>query len=441
MKFAKTDSRYWKDRLYKTKEGLHALRITFKGERHRFELFTAKENEACKKASQIYTMLVTEGWEATLEHYKPYSVLKIAEPTFKDVFEAVRTVSTVKTATVEDYIRACRNIVTGIKGLDKDNSRYSKRSAGYQKWIDAVDNTKLTEVTPAKVRDWRDKFINSRAKGNPDSKVGHSAKVSSNSLLRQARSLFGGGCLSKLRDREITLPHPLPFHDENERQNRILSKIDGDRLKYKSTIDFLQVIEDAREELGTIPEKRNEWLIFLLCGLAGLRRNEADKLLWAQVDTRKKKITITNTEYFTAKNASSEDEVLIDDELSTLLQGYKARAKKDGEIFVLQSVNEIDLTRTDRSYRCEKDYERLIAWLRYKGIKERKAIHALRKEIASHLYGEQGIDSAKSFLRHSNTATTERFYADPSKRKTTSGLGHLLNKPSNIEELPTQRKA
>ena len=432
----KDRSAYWKDRIKKQTNGQFAVQIQFDGKRRFFALRTGNQATASEKARDIFINIRDNGWEATEEHLRPNKTHKDA-PTLGDVFEALKTVSTIKASTLADYARAARNIVSGIRGIDKDNKRYDAKGGNAQ-WKAKVDAIKLTDFTAADVRQWRDAFINGRAKGDPDSKEGITAKVSSNSLMRQARSLFGKGCLSKLKDKGLRLPSPLPFHDDDEHQNRIISKIDPKRLRFKSTVNFEELVVDAAAELGGDPEKQNQWLIFLLCGLAGLRRNEADKLLWSQVDATKKIITIENTEYFTAKTASSEDDVDIDDELSAILQGFKARSESQ---FVLTSSREVDLSRRDRNYRCEEDFQLLIKWLRTKGVTERKAIHCLRKEIASHLYKDQGIDAASKFLRHSETGTTQRFYADPNKRKQTSGLGHLLTKPQNVEDLIKRKKA
>jgi len=130
----------------------------------------------------------------------------------------------------------------------------------------------------------------------------------------------------------------------------------------------------------------------------------------------------------------------LDSETASMLQGYKAKAIAKGEIFVLESENPVDTSRTDTYYRCQKDFKKLIAWLRSKGITDRKPIHALRKELASHVYETQGLDAASKILRHANTATTQRHYADPNKLKPVSGLGHLLT-PSNIEGLAEHKTA
>lgn len=255
---SRTDSRYWKPKVTMSPSGEYAVQIYYQKKRHRFPLTTAKQNEAATKAAKIFTTITNEGWDAAIEQYKPHTLVKVTDPTFGKVFEAVKTVSSAKASTIADYTRSARGIISSIKKLDKKKKRFDSRK-GRDEWVAKVDAVRLTAITPAEARKWRDKFINDRAEGNPNSKEGHSAKVSSNSLLRQARSLFGGGCLSKLKDMNISLPDPLPFHDSDEKQSPILSKIDRARLKYKSCIDFTKLVTDAREELGADPEKQNQW--------------------------------------------------------------------------------------------------------------------------------------------------------------------------------------
>jgi len=270
MKLPKTNALYWEERIQRTRGQLYTVRIAHGGERQRFDLHLSNKREAGKKAVTIYNMIVNEGWEKTLEKYKPQALNKkeeIDNPTFGDVFQAVEGVSSVKTDTRNKYIGKCRTIITAIKGIDTDNSRYRKGSEGNKKWLHAVDSTKLSEITPAKVREWRDEIINSRSAGDPNSQDGHRAKISTNSTLRQARSLFGAGCLSKLRDKGLALPDPLPFHDKNEKQNPMFSKVDHKRSQYKSVVDISSLLKDGQKELANEPENQNLWLALMLGAL------------------------------------------------------------------------------------------------------------------------------------------------------------------------------
>jgi len=60
--------------------------------------------------------------------------------------------------------------------------------------------------------------------------------------------------------------------------------------------------------------------------MAGLRRNEIDKLEWSAFDWAKGMISIQTTKYFTPKSEGSGGNVEIDPEVIELFRGFKARA-------------------------------------------------------------------------------------------------------------------
>jgi hypothetical protein len=65
--------------------------------------------------------------------------------------------------------------------------KYDYRAGGRQRWIEKVDAIEVARVTPALVQKWKIDFL-SRADANPAKK--RVARISVNSPLRQARSLF-----------------------------------------------------------------------------------------------------------------------------------------------------------------------------------------------------------------------------------------------------------
>jgi len=57
--------------------------------------------------------------------------------------------------------------------------------------------------------------------------------------------------------------------------------------RYSSRIDPTALIKDAQKELGETPERREQFKIFCLALLCGLRKREIDTLLWSSVDFEK----------------------------------------------------------------------------------------------------------------------------------------------------------
>lgn len=61
--------------------------------------------------------------------------------------------------------------------------------------------------------------------------------------------------------------------------------------------------------------------IFLLSLMAGLRREEVDKLLWSQIKFAENIIRIETTKHYQPKSVKSEGDVQIDPELMKFLEG------------------------------------------------------------------------------------------------------------------------
>ena len=94
---------------------------------------------------------------------------------------------------------------------------------------------------------------------------------------------------------------------------------------YRSGFNVEALLESAREELAT--EKPEQWKIFLLGAMAGLRRNEIDKLPWSAFRWEEGVIHIATTEYFRPKSLASENDIPVDPELMEIFRGYHARAQ------------------------------------------------------------------------------------------------------------------
>jgi hypothetical protein len=78
-------------------------------------------------------------------------------------------------------------------------------------------------------------------------------------------------------------------------------------------------------------------------------------------------------------------------------------------------------------------------WLRKHGVKARKPLHELRKELGALVTAEHGIYAASRVLRHSNVATTAAHYTDL-KTRPTIAVGAWL-KPENVVPMPTLKRS
>jgi hypothetical protein len=79
--------------------------------------------------------------------------------------------------------------------------------------------------------------------------------------------------------------------------------------RYRATFDMPALVESARNELAE--GEPEQFKIFLLAAMEGLRRNEIDKLPWLAFRFDEGLIGIEATEHFRAKSHSSEGDVLV----------------------------------------------------------------------------------------------------------------------------------
>src|SRR3954471_13643091 len=97
--FPKTDSRYWKDKLFKRTNDEWQVQVAYAGRQERFPLKTANKDTGAANARDIYFSLNAAGWEATLAKFKPWTT----EPkddskplTVGDFIDAIRAVAPVR---------------------------------------------------------------------------------------------------------------------------------------------------------------------------------------------------------------------------------------------------------------------------------------------------------------------------------------------------------
>jgi hypothetical protein len=167
--------------------------------------------------------------------------------------------------TIEGYCKSLRKIVADIYGVPDTPAKFDYRAGGHQQWLTKVHGVRLESLTPAKVQAWKRSFL---AKADSDPLSQRQARVSVNSFLRQARSLFSPKLIRHLN---IELARPLPFEgvEFEPRQS----------LRYRSDFDVMALIGAAKDKLSaTEPEL---FKILLLAVMVGLRRSEIDLLEWS----------------------------------------------------------------------------------------------------------------------------------------------------------------
>jgi integrase len=429
-KYPKTDSRHWRERVFKpviVADGErhevehYSARIQWQGKRHSFPLLSGNLEAAATRAAKIYKSLQARGWEPTLKEFSPTHGKPVKETlTVGEFLEEVGKVASIRPRTLADYMRTFRRIVADLEGIKEDvdhdgkvKSRFNYRSGGgRQTWVERVHAIPLAKITPARIQQWKIAFVN-RALGDPLKE--RAARNSVNSYLRMAKGLFSKKILPHLS--QLKLPARLPFDGVE-----LYEEAD---MRYSSKIDAGELIRAAQDELAM--QHPEQWKILLLALGAGLRRGEINALLWRQVDFDRGIIRIETTEVFQPKSAKSTGGVEIDKELVAILRGYRAIAKSQ---FVIESEVEAKPAASYPHARAEPAFNGLCKWLRSKGVDGLRPIHTLRKEFGSLICQQAGLYAASRALRHADVGITARHYLDQ-KERVTVGVGGML-RPENV---------
>jgi integrase len=384
----KTDIRYWEGKVaFQTPASrTYSVQIQHAKRRAWINLHTANKEQAAILARNLYLDIRANGWEAALSRRKGIPEEKKVNVTIGEYMDAVKAKSLVHSKTLESYASALRKIASDIH-----NVTHKKRAT----WRARVDAIKLATLSSEAIEAWRAGFIK-RGSTNPLKEK--SARISANSFIGRARSLFGAEVISRVRD-IVDLPNPLPFTGVRVERVHV--------TRYRSGFNVETLLESAREELATA--KPEQFKIFLLGAMAGLRRNEIDKLPWSAFRWKKGVIDIAATEYFRPKSRATENDIPVDPELMEIFRGYHARAT--GE-FVIESDSAPDNGKPYEHYRCHRDFVELIGWLRSKGVISRTPLHTLRKEFGSQINARFGLVAAQRMLRHAQVAVTAAHYAE-----------------------------
>lgn len=346
-------------------------------------------------------MVVGAGWDATLAKYKP-EMLRKSLLTVGDFLAELRQHWAGRPKTFEDYCRSFRKIVSEIFNIKGGREKYDYVKGGRSEWIQRINRVKLSALTPDKINRWRIAFVK-KAGGDPVKE--RRARISCNSILRQAKSLFSPKLLVHVL---IEAPERLPFDgvDFFKREN----------MRYQSKLNVEQIVASALEELPL-----EELKIFLLAIMAGLAHDEIDKLQWKAFRWNESQIRMEVTEHIALKNVHRSDDVKIDRELVALFRKWHRQAVGP---FVIDG-GEAKYGVAYTHYRAQRHFDGLMSWLRSQGIAVPKPLHELRKEFGSQICAKHGIYTASRMLRHADIATTARHYLDR-KSRVTVGLGGLL---------------
>lgn len=116
-----------------------SVRIHFRGERENFSLYTGNKAAAAVRARDIYTGLVSKGWQATREQFKSAEKSKAKSvATVADFFDRIRETNVGEESTLEEYFSAFRLIVAESFGIDGGKQKYVWIASGGS-WLLCID--------------------------------------------------------------------------------------------------------------------------------------------------------------------------------------------------------------------------------------------------------------------------------------------------------------
>ena len=234
------------------------VRLKMDGGESWFNLGTANQAAAAKKAKEIFTYLDANGWPLTLAKYKPDSdTTPRLNLTVGDYLKAVHGIGQLRPRTFLNYQNCFRTLVSEAFGIKGDDSKYDYRRGGNQRWAARIDHVRLERVTPARVTLWQQRRI--KQAGNSPIAIA-AAKRTANSYVRCSRSLFSREICKRLKG--VQLPAILPFDG--------VELSDSGSMKYVSKVNVQALIAAARQELK--PNEPEVYKAFLLGLFAGMRR-------------------------------------------------------------------------------------------------------------------------------------------------------------------------
>lgn len=410
-----THQDHWRTRVflpkYRRKDGVceaqcYSTKIQYAGRRETLALHTSNLEDAARKARDIYLLILRDGWDAALAKHKPKPMQVAPEMTVGEFIRLLRLTGILSATTFNAYTSKLRTIVAWISGIGSGRAR----GVRFREWRAKIDAKLLTIVTEESCKRFKREYL-ARATATPVS-LRH-AQVTIDAYVRNMRSLFREEIVKEIAGLGATVPK-MPF-------NEISYVVKGaSGYAYVSTIEAEALTQKAAVELA--PTRPEEFKIFVLALLLGLRRGEIDQLRWSMINWERGHIALTPHEFLHLKTASSQGEVLVDPALLEILRQYHEVAKGD---YVVESPNAPRLPSHYRHYRCAQHFKQLCGWLFSQGVKARSPIHTLRKECGSLVNEKWGLVAAKNTLRHATIDITVTYYVRD-RRRTSTGLESLL---------------
>lgn len=405
---------YWKSavrqRKYRHKGELrkcadYSVRIAHDGEQHDIPLKLSDREKAAAKAKSIWESVVANGWDRTLMGLGVKS--KGDALTFGDYLAEFLKMPGVALMTAEEYRKKVITLVAEVVGIKRLPSVKAPRKQ-IEKWRLKVEKVRVCSLSDRQFMKWRESCRMALERGEVCGQIQRRRSASTiNGLIRAYKAVFRAEQLEKFA--YLDLPEKIP--------GTSLRLLREPSYRYKGGIDAQALLDKADSELreGNV----EAYKVLLLTLVCGLRRIEADLLLWSAFDFSLDCIHVAATEYYELKSKSSEGVTYFSEQVCRFFRDRFER--RTGEFLLESKRPPLRHKVTYQYHRAEKTHRELIAWLRENGVNARSPIHSLRKEFGSLINQSYGIHTASSALRHSMVTVTESHYICP-KVKPVVGL-------------------
>ena len=383
------------------------MRVMVNGRRRGFSTRETNKRQAEQKARVIMADIQSRGFDEAVALHSPR-----------------KSVTEVKN---ESYSRpSCKNIITLYKEACAiwDTAPAPSTAARYIRCFEQIYTfakvTYLGDITEDSIERFRKSYL---LKATKKGRELRSARLSMNSILRNASAIFAKKALREYKRWGYTVTNPfaditpskIPKSSYTPLDRKIVEQLwtkalllrDGDpnATAPKSTLRK-RIRFDFRE-----PNPEAYLLLLLELGL-GLRRNEADKAQWNWFYERdgRQYIQVRETKCFRPKSGESRN-IPVAQDIWKLLQ-YK---RDPDALFIVPGMEPKTLKEQAQlisaSYRCDYDHRHLSSWLRSMGVEDQKPCHRLRKEFGSYIATQFGLFHAQRMLGHSSPTVTADHYA------------------------------
>lgn len=408
------DLDFWKARLVKRSRVTNgdekeakdwSVRIQHAGKRQFFNLETPNKTTAAARAKERFEFVKAHGWDDAIQHFKygeekaKVSAEKNALTVGEYIDEVKKLATEQSSRTIHDYGKCLRLILSEI--LESEGTKPTK---------ERISSSPLDKITAARVERWKASRVQ-KVRGNPQRE--RTAKITANTILRQAKALFGRKILPALRKAEIPIPEPLPLSGVNlfpeDTSSKFKRKIEPEKL-ITAAVENLDAPQGENEERAKYESRRQSYLAFVLVFATGLRKSEADMLEWNSVNFEANELTVETTQFFKPKTKASEAPVSLDPETVEILRGFRAQYPNDR--FLLRSKLKPKPSATYAYYRAEPTWKALQEWVVKQGVTDSKPIHYCRKAITDYMAKKHGIFAAMRHARHTTPQVTARYYSD-----------------------------